>query len=1002
MKNLSLSQKALLAVFIILLPITLTFVYGYRKNKEQLKGAVLKEMTVIAEAYEGQVLQHLDVVKRRVAGLANDKSIKALAREAVAGKKGSRGRLASYFISENAEYGIGITTISLISPVGRVLASTDPTRVGQDHSLDESFLMGSVNTSIAEEKNYGSNIPEIAVSAPVLDEASGGLLGVITAYIPFSDLDRLLSGESNMELGALSWSRGRHETMEVYLVNGNRVMLTDSIFIKDAAMRQKVDTEPVGKCLEGGIEVAGFYKDYRGIEVAGASMCFPALGWTLLVETDESEVVRPAYEMLKSAVIGAGMAGILIIALYLLIIRKMVKRVGILARAAGEIASGNYDVALPVKSRDEIGELNISFNRMASDIRDRNAEILMEKDRARMYLDLAGVSIVAIGLDKKVKLINRRGCELLGLGAEDIVGMDWFESFIPENIRKEMLGRFARCMNGEVSVDYYENDIVTAGGGLRTVSWHSTLLRDPSGAVIGSLCSGEDITEKRRAEEALRISEKKYRTILEESRDVIFVATPDLRLMDLNPVAEEVFGYRLSELIGKRLDGFFIEEPDRERFKGELREKGEAKFEARVRRKDGQEIWLSISARGVDEAGGGPVCRGIMREITAQKHLEAQLIQAQKMEAVGQLTGGIAHDFNNILTAIMSSAGLLELMLPRDSRQMNYVRQIISSSERASKLTRGLLAFSRKTLVELKPVRVNDIIRNTERLLSRLIGEDIDFKVSLSDADPVVTADVSQIEQVLMNLATNARDAMPKGGTLAIATETIRLSTEALKDQGYMRPGEYALITVSDTGTGMDRKVVERIFDPFFTTKEVGKGTGLGLSMAYGIIKQHNGYINAYSEPGVGTQFKIYLPLAGIKAAEEAEIRTESPKGGTETILLAEDDAEVRSLVKALLEEFGYTVIESVDGEDAVKKYAEIGKDVDMLVLDMIMPKMNGKEAFGEIRRLNPSVRALFLSGYSQDFISQKVILEEGLDFYVKPISASGLLKRVREVLDRK
>ncbi len=1001
MKNLSLSQKALLAVFIILLPITLTFVYGYGKNKEQLKGAILKEMAAVAEAYEGRVLQHLDHIKRRVAAFADDETIKAFAREAAAGRNGSAGRLGAYLIRENAEFGNAMKTISLVSPAGRVLASTDTSRTGMDRSHRQSFIEGSRKAAMVEENN-GSGVPDLVFSVPVRDGASGGLLGVITASVPFSDLNRLLSGESNKELGALSWSKGRHETMEVYLVNRDRVMLTDSIFIKDAALRQRVATDPVGKCLEAGIEITGFYKGYRGVEVAGASMCFPGVGWTLLVETDESEVVRPAEEMLKSAVIGAAMAGILIIAFYILIIRKMVKRVGMLAKATGEIASGNYDVALQVKSFDEIGELNMAFNMMARDIRERNAEILMEKDRARMYLDLAGVVILAIGLDRKVKLINRKGCDLLGLRAEDIIGKDWFESFIPEHLREEMRGYFTRFLKGEERSEYHENEITTSDGNPRTVAWHNTILRDPSGAVIGTLSSGEDVTDKRRAEEALRISERKYRTILDESRDVIFFATPDLRLVDLNPVAEEVFGYRLTELVGKRLEGLFIEESDRERFKGAIRERGEVDgFDARVRKKDAQEIWVSISARRVEEPGG-PICRGIMRDITMHKHLEAQLLQAQKMEAVGQLTGGIAHDFNNILTAIMSSAGLLELMLTGESKQMRYVRQIVSSAERASNLTRGLLAFSRKTLVELKPVRVNEIIRNTERLLSRLIGEDIDFKVSLTDADPVVTADVSQIEQVLMNLVTNARDAMPSGGALSISTGTISFVHESMKEQAYMRPGEYALITVSDTGTGMERRVVERIFDPFFTTKEVGKGTGLGLAIAYGIMKQHNGYINVHSEPGVGTQFKLYLPLARIKAEEEDKIRSEAPQGGTETILLAEDDAEVRNLIKALLEEFGYTVIEAVNGEEAVGKYAELGKEVDLLVLDVIMPKMNGKEAFGEIKKINPLARALFLSGYSQDFINQKVILEEGLNFYVKPISASGLLKRVREVLDRK
>lgn len=999
MRNLSLSQKALLAVFIILLPITFTFVYGYRKNKEQLKGAVLKEMTVIAEAYEGQVYQYLEMVRRRASDFASDGLIKKYLIEG----HGSDARLSAHLRSNKIILDHSIKVINILSTDGRVIASTDSSMLGEDLSSREYFIKGRTSPAITEERSGITGAPELVISAPVREDGSGRLLGVIANSVLLSDLNKLLSGEFNRELGAITWSKGRHQTMEVYLVNEERLMLTESLFLGDTILMQKVDTPPVGLCLSERSEMTGFYADYRGIEVAGASMCFPPLGWTLVVETDESEVVAPAFEMLKSAVIAAVIVIVLIVALYLLIIRKMVKRVGTISRAAGEIASGNYDVALQVRSLDEIGELNMAFNRMAMDIRERNAEILMEKDRARSYLDLAGVVIVAIGLDRKVKLINRKGCELLGLPARDIIGSDWFDRFIPASARAKLGGFFVMYVNGEIKADYYENEIMTSDGSLRMVAWHNTLLKDPSGAVIGTLSSGEDITEKRRAEEALKVSERKYRTILEESRDVIFVATPDLRLTDLSPVAEEVFGYRLPELIGKGLEGFFIEEGDREKLKGELDEKGEVKgFEARVRKKDGLEIWLSISARRVEEAGGGPVCRGIMRDITRHKNLEAQLLQAQKMEAIGQLTGGIAHDFNNILTAIMSSAGLLELMLPMESRQMNYVRQIVSSSERASKLTRGLLAFSRKTLVELKSVRVNEIIRNTEKLLSRLIGEDIDFKVSLSAKDPVVTADVSQIEQVLMNLVTNARDAMPSGGALSVETDAVTLAPESLKGQGYMLPGDYALITVSDTGEGMDRKVADRIFDPFFTTKEVGKGTGLGLAIAYGIMKQHNGYINVYSEPGVGTQFKLYLPLAGIKAEDEAEIRSEAPVGGTETILLAEDDAEVRNLIKALLEEFGYTVVEAVNGEDAVRQYAVLGKDVDMLVLDVIMPKMNGKEAFGEIRKMNPSVKALFLSGYSQDFINQKVILEEGLNFYVKPVSASGLLKRVREVLDKK
>ncbi|MBI5560893.1 MAG: GAF domain-containing protein [Deltaproteobacteria bacterium] len=381
--------------------------------------------------------------------------------------------------------------------------------------------------------------------------------------------------------------------------------------------------------------------------------------------------------------------------------------------------------------------------------------------------------------------------------------------------------------------------------------------------------------------------------------------------------------------------------------------------------------------------------------------LEAQIRQMQKMEAIGQLTGGIAHDFNNLLTAIISSAAIMEMRLDKNSPLLPYIRQIFSTSEMAVNLIKGLLAFGRKQAVDIKPVSLDDIIKGVEKLLLRLIGENIGLKVKLSGEEITIMADRGQMEQVIVNLATNARDSMPEGGSLYISTEVVALDSKFMEIHPYGKPGRYALLTVMDTGTGMDEATRERIFEPFFTTKEVGKGTGLGLSIVYGIIKQHEGYINVYSEPGKGTSFKIYIPIdksgifeAGIKEAA-------LPRGGTETILLAEDDPDARRLTKTMLEEYGYKVIEAVDGEDAVDKFNENSGKINLLVFDIVMPRKGGKDAYDDLRKIMPGVKVIFTSGYSGEIIHRQGLIGEKLDFLSKPFMPAEFLRKVREVLDR-
>ena len=383
-----------------------------------------------------------------------------------------------------------------------------------------------------------------------------------------------------------------------------------------------------------------------------------------------------------------------------------------------------------------------------------------------------------------------------------------------------------------------------------------------------------------------------------------------------------------------------------------------------------------------------------------KSRLESQLYQAQKMEAVGHLAGGIAHDFNNMLTAIIGYGNLIEMKLEKESLLRPYVAQILSSAEKSANLTRQLLAFSRKQIIAPKETELNELISGMEKLLIRLIGEDIELKTELIGRDIFVMVDPGQIEQVIMNLCTNARDAMPEGGMLSIGTGIVELDKAYADAHELQKAGLYAVMSVTDTGKGMDQKTLQRIFEPFFTTKEVNKGTGLGLSIVYGVVKQHNGNITVYSEPGRGTTFKVYLPvIQGVEGKKTTDVAV-VPKGGTETILIAEDNEDVRVLTKQLLENAGYTVVVASDGEDALSRFRESGGGIDLVILDVIMPRMSGKETADEIRKQSPDSAILFTSGYTADIIGKKGILEKGVEFISKPVTPNDLLLKIRGLLD--
>jgi PAS domain S-box-containing protein len=506
-----------------------------------------------------------------------------------------------------------------------------------------------------------------------------------------------------------------------------------------------------------------------------------------------------------------------------------------------------------------------------------------------------------------------------------------------------------------------------------------------------------------RVEEALAESERRYRTVFENSGSASVIVEEDGTISMVNSALEKLTGYQREEVEGRMTWTDFIAPEDHRRIQeyrslrlmgNELAPKG---YECRLRNRERATKDVYLAAAAIP--GTTRIVASIL-DLTDLKKLEVQLMQSQKMEAVGKLAGGIAHDFNNILTAIIGYASLLRMKQTTESSRGVYIDSILSSAQKAARLTQGLLAFSRKQLIAPKPIDANEVVRRAAGLVERLMGEDVEIRTNLWNSPIIVEADAGQLEQILLNFATNARDAMPEGGFFSITTSVVNLDDAFQEKHGYGKEGLYCVISATDTGQGINRQTMAHIFDPFFTTKEVGKGTGLGLSIVYGIVKQHNGYVNAYSEEGEGSTFRVYLPLLPSAAADDAVGEEQPVMGGNETILLAEDDTATRELIRKVLEEYGYSVIEAGNGEEAVTAFDRNRGKIDLVILDVIMPRKDGKATYEAMKGIQPYLKAFFISGYTADILSRKNTYDGEVGLLGKPIIPRDLLAKVREVLD--
>lgn len=579
---------------------------------------------------------------------------------------------------------------------------------------------------------------------------------------------------------------------------------------------------------------------------------------------------------------------------------------------------------------------------------------------------------------------------------------DLFAAIHPED-RENVQSMMASALRGESGYDV-QFRVFQEDGAVRWIEATGALQRDGKGNPVRILGMARNVTRRQAAEEALRRSEERFRRMIRNSNDIIALVDGNNRLTSVSGPLEKVLGYGPEEVKGAFFLDFVHPEDQEEVGKATseiIRGPEESRIlEFRVRHKDGK--WVSVEAVSSNLLKD-PSVKAIVsniRDVTERNRLREQLQQAMKMEAVGRLAGGVAHDFNNILTVVTGNVELARMSLSPSDPLIRCLDQITKASDSAASLTRQLLAFSRKQIIEPKVLNLNELVGNVQQMLGRLIGENVELRTALDSGLASVKVDPGQFEQVLVNLAVNARDAMPDGGRLVVETANATLDEGYCATHPTASPGEYVLLAVSDTGHGMTARVKEHLFEPFFTTKGKGHGTGLGLATTFGVVRQAGGSIEVYSEEGRGTSFKIYIPAVKERAEKLVkETRTLDTLKGNETILLVEDEESVRKLALAMLKNLGYRVIEARDGEEALMLADRHGGKIDLLMTDIVMPGINGRELSERLTRAYPAMKTLFTSGYTEDVIVRHGVIDSQLNFIGKPYSLQGIARKIREAL---
>jgi PAS domain S-box-containing protein len=633
-------------------------------------------------------------------------------------------------------------------------------------------------------------------------------------------------------------------------------------------------------------------------------------------------------------------------------------------------------------------------------------ELVLLSRKHSLVLNSTAEGILGFDLNGNHTFVNSAAAHALGYKPEEIIGRSghslWHHTKPDGNpypakecqICSAIVDKMVHRSTSEV---FWRKD-----GTSFPVEYASTPIIE-QGHTVGSVITFMDITARKQAEESLKLSEEKYRSLVEQISDVIFMLDPSGMIQYISPAIERMTRYAVDEITGQPFSKFIHPDdlPDLMKvFHSRLQETG-GPYEYRLIDKNGGVIFVRSTSRPLSEGGGDPLgLIGSLTDITQAKQMAGQLQQAQKMEAIGQLAGGIAHDFNNLLAGIIGQAEMLQIKLINQPSLALLAEKILTTAEHAASLTRQLLTFARKGNYQQVPVNIHRIVAEVAGILGNTVNKNINVRQALSTNPCTVLGDPSMLENALLNLCINARDAMPKGGNLNIATQVAELDEHYVKNHSYKIPtGKYIRISVSDTGQGMSREIQTHLFEPFFTTKEQGRGTGLGLASVYGYVKAHNGSIEVYSEEGQGSTFNIYLPLAETHPEKTDETANEPAQKGTGNILLVDDEETIRDITSQMLEDQGYKVITLANGLEAVNHYREHFREIDLVILDMIMPKMNGHDAFIKMKEINPGVRALLSSGYSIQEEAQDLMNSGVRGFLQKPYRLAELTQLINQAL---
>jgi PAS domain S-box-containing protein len=639
------------------------------------------------------------------------------------------------------------------------------------------------------------------------------------------------------------------------------------------------------------------------------------------------------------------------------------------------------------------------------------SQLLRQTRRYQALMEQASDAILVVDPEGRILEINAAAERLFGWEAADAVGKSYLGFVVPEE-REESAQMFRRLV-AEGSLRLIKRSIQTREGGRVQVEISSSLVH--LGEETVAVVVLRDVTERHRVERALRESEERNRRLLQRlehvvgsSPSVLFALRPEREGFVgtwVSPNVERLLGFTGAETLASGWWRSQIHPDDRERVLAELSELPARRFleqEYRLHHRDGSYRWLRAELRVTEDGADGVEVIGSWSDVTERRQLETRLHQSQRIESIGRLAGGVAHDFNNLLTVISGYGELLRAGLG-DQELLHYVEDLLLAADRAAALTRQLLAFSRRQVVQPRVLDLNQVVVETEKMLRRLIGEDVLLESTLTAPLWRLQADPGQLEQVLMNLAVNARDAMPRGGRLTIETRHRVVDAAYARLNPGLRPGEYVALVLTDTGHGMTPEVRAQIFEPFFTTKEPGRGTGLGLATVHGIVTQAGGYVLVYSEPEQGTTFEVLFPRVDDPAAAVtmAGAASAALPGGHERVLLVEDDSGVRGLVRELLERFGYAIVEARDGKEALALCAKQQQPADLLMTDLVMPGMDGRELATRVRERWPAVKVLYMSGYTDDAVVLHGVLSSGTPFLHKPFNAASLARAVRDALDR-